>query len=73
MTSGTPAASAASVVPEPPWHTTSSACSSARAWSTHGSTWTLAGTGPSVEASKRRPTVNSTRALIRSTAFNAIA
>ena len=72
MTRGTPAANAPSAVPEPPWQTTRSAWSSTRAWSIQGSTWTFAGTGPSVDASKRRPTVNSTRAFARFTASSAM-
>ena len=72
ITSGTPAANAARAVPEPPWQTTRSTWPSTLAWSIQGSTWTLAGTGPSVDASKRRPTVSSTRALVCATAWSAI-
>ena len=43
-TTGTPAANAPNTVPDPPWQTTRSASSRTRAWSTHASTWTLAGT-----------------------------
>ena len=45
-TSGRPAASAPSTVPEPPWQTTSAASASASSCGTQRSTVTFGGTGP---------------------------
>jgi hypothetical protein len=61
-TSGTPAASAASVVPAPPWATIAAACGITLACATQRSTCTLAGSDPSSAGSAWRPTVTSTRA-----------
>ena len=51
-TSGRPAASAPSTVPEPPWQTTSAASASASRCGTQRSTVTFAGIGP--RSSRRR-------------------
>ena len=59
--SGTPAASAASVPPEPPWPTIAAACGMTAPWATQRSTWTFAGSGPSAAGSTWRPIVISTR------------
>ena len=58
---GTPAASAASVPPEPPWPTIAAACGMTSPWSTQRSTRTFAGSGPSASGSTWRPIVISTR------------
>jgi hypothetical protein len=58
---GTPAASAASVVPAPPCVTNAAARASAGAIGTQRSTRTLTGSGPSSAGSAWRPIVTSAR------------
>jgi hypothetical protein len=58
---GTPAASAASVVPVPPWVTRAAASRRTAAIATQRSTWTLGGSGPSAAGSASRPTVTRIR------------
>ena len=66
--SGTPAAIAISVEPEPPWPTIAAACGITSAWGTQRSTWTEAGSGPRSAGSWSLPTVSSTRTGMSATA-----
>ena len=59
--SGTPAASAVSVEPDPPWPTTAAARGITSACATQRSTRTRRGSGPSSAGSRRSPIVSRTR------------
>ena len=60
-TCGTPASSAPSVVPNPPWPTIAAARARISAWGIQRSTRTLPGSGPSSAGSAASPTVTTSR------------